>query len=457
MDLKAIAKRAAKSALDSVRPERLIEEQIIRDGAKLVVNGQIFNLEPVETIRLISFGKAGFPLASSLLPLIEDKLSAGVVTGVKTYEEKERISYFPAAHPLPDEWSLRAGQKALELALVTSQRDLLLLLISGGGSAHLCLPAEGLSLEDKRQTTRLLLTAGADIHQLNTVRKHLSRIKGGKLLRAAWPGKVINIIISDVIDNNLSDIASGPAWYDSSTFKDALKVLDETGVRTDVPASVKKVLDEGAAGMREETLKKSDEELKNSQAFIIGDNLKALYAAKAQLRVSGLETIILTSSDSGEARLAASSYIQTLRGWARKTREKGRAFCLLAGGELTVTVRGSGQGGRNTEFALACLIEMEKIRAELAGCDWLILSLATDGRDGTTDSAGAWISGQSWPQAEKAGLNPQDFLDNNDSYGFFEKTGGLVFTGLTGTNIMDLRFFFLAPAGALGPVTGSTG
>jgi len=160
MDLKAIAKRAAKSALDSVRPERLIEEQIIRDGPRLVVNGQIFNLEPVETIRLISFGKAGFPLASSLLPLIEDKLSAGVVTGVKTYEEKERISYFPAAHPLPDEWSLRAGQKALELALVTSQRDLLLLLISGGGSAHLCLPAEGLSLEDKRQTTRLLLTAG---------------------------------------------------------------------------------------------------------------------------------------------------------------------------------------------------------------------------------------------------------------------------------------------------------
>jgi glycerate-2-kinase len=445
MDLKTIARQAARAALDSVQPERLVAENIVREGSRLIINGEIFELGATSTIRLISCGKAGFPLAASLLPLIEDKLAAGVVTGVKEYEEKNRIVYFPAAHPLPDRWSVRAGQKALELALVTSHRDLLLLLISGGGSAHLCLPADGLSLEDKRTVTQLLLKAGADIHQLNTVRKHISKIKGGRLLEAAWPGKVLNIIISDVIDNKISDIASGPAWYDPSTYAEALEVLDITGLLPIVPVSVKNALEEGMAGWREETIKEDNRILENSRAFIIGDNLKALYAAKAEVRASGLQTVILTSSETGEARQVASSYIQKIRELSRKVKETGRAFCFLTGGELTVTVKGSGRGGRNTEFALACLLEMEKIRDELAGCDWLIVSLASDGRDGPTDSAGAWITGESSQLAAKAGLNPQKFLDNNDSYGFFEKIGGLIFTGQTGTNVMDLRFFFIAP------------
>ncbi|MDD8021325.1 MAG: DUF4147 domain-containing protein [Acidobacteriota bacterium] len=445
MDLKALARKAAKSALEAVSPERLIKEEVSRDGQKLIIDGQVFGLDSAGTIRLISCGKAGLRLASSLIPLIDDKLSAGVVTGAAGYEEKDRIVYFPAGHPLPNEWSLRAGQKALELALVSSPKDILLLLISGGGSAHLCLPAEGVSLEDKQIVTGLLLKAGADIHQLNAVRKHISRIKGGKLLQAAWPGRVINIIISDVADNNLSDIASGPAWYDSSTFPEALQVLDRTGLMGSVPYSVRRVLEEGVAGLREETLKKDDSILEKSRAFIIGDNLKALYAAKAEVRRSGLESVILTSSDAGEARQAAVSYIQKIRGLAGKVRKERRAFGLLAGGELTVTVKGNGKGGRNTEFILACLIEMEKNKEELEGCDWLIVSLATDGRDGPTDSAGAWVSRENAARASKMGLDPLAFLDNNDSYSFFEKAGGLILTGLTGTNVMDLRFFFLAP------------
>jgi len=446
MDLKTMARRAARAALDSVQPERLVAENVTRDGSRLVINGEIFELEASSTIRLISCGKAGFPLAASLLPMIEDKLAAGVVTGVKEYEEKDRIVYFPAAHPLPDEWSLRAGEKALEMALVTSHRDLLLLLISGGGSAHLCLPADGVSLEDKRTVTQLLLQAGADIHQLNTVRKHISKIKGGRLLEATWPGKVINVIISDVIDNNISDIASGPAWYDPSTYREALEALNKLGLISVVPVSVRNALEEGMAGLRRETLKEDNKILNNSRAFIIGDNLKALYAAKAEVRASGLQTVILTSSDAGEARQVASSYLEKIRSLSHKVKKEGRAFCFLAGGELTVTVKGSGRGGRNTEFALACLLEMEKIRGELSGCDWLIVSLASDGRDGPTDSAGAWINAESSQLAARAGLNPQNFLDNNDSYSFFEKIGGLIFTGPTGTNIMDLRFFFIAPA-----------
>jgi len=213
-----------------------------------------------------------------------------------------------------------------------------------------------------------------------------------------------------------------------------------------VPVSVKNALEEGIAGLRRETLKEDSKILENSRAFIIGDNLKALYAAKAEVRASGLQTVILTSSDAGEARQVASSYIEKIRSQSHKVKKEGRAFCFLAGGELTVTVKGSGRGGRNTEFALACLLEMEKIRDELSGCDWLIVSLASDGRDGPTDSAGAWINAESSQLAARAGLNPQSFLDNNDSYSFFEKIGGLIFTGPTGTNVMDLRFFFIVPA-----------
>ncbi|MCR4395466.1 MAG: glycerate kinase [Candidatus Saccharicenans sp.] len=445
LELKEVARQLSQVALGSVQPVRLVGENVRRDGDTLTVGGQKFKLTEFEKISLISFGKAGVPLAEALLPMIEDRLDAAVITGSQDFGQRGQLFYFPAAHPLPDDWSLKAGQKAYELALSLTEKDLLLVLISGGGSAHLCLPEEGVSLEDKRQITGLLLKAGADIKELNTVRKHLSRIKGGRLARAAWPARVVNLIVSDVIGNDLESIASGPTWHDSTTFTQAVAVLEKHALWPVCPESIKLVLEEGRAGLREETVKKGDRVLEKVRSFIIGDNLTALYAAKEAARQFGLETIILTSEDKGEAREAAHNYLGKLQEFSRKVREQKRAFCLLAGGELTVTVKGRGQGGRNTEFVLASLVEILGREQDFEGFDWLVMSLATDGRDGPTDSAGAWIGPESLARVRRLTLSPSSYLENNDSYSFFEQAGGLLKTGPTGTNVMDLRLFLLAP------------
>jgi glycerate-2-kinase len=445
MNLPELARKIGQAALEAVRPEKLIEETVKREGSWLYLAGEKIDLRKINKINLISFGKAGLKLAEAIWPLVEDKLGMAVITGAEAYRETGPAFYYPSAHPLPDEWSVAAGQKAYELALSCGADDLLLCLISGGGSAHLCLPEEGISLEDKRKVTELLLKSGADIKELNTVRKHLSRIKGGRLARAAWPARVVNLVISDVIGNDLENIASGPTYYDSSTFALALDVLHRRGVADCCPQAVLKILEEGKKGLREETVKKEDKIMERVKSFILGDNLKALLAAKEEARKHGLESIIIALDDFGEARVKAEEYIGKLATFLRKVREEKRAFCLLAGGELTVTVRGQGQGGRNTEFALAGLLAIKQRITEFSGLDWLVMSLATDGRDGNTDSAGAFVGEETLLEAEKKNLKPEAFLVDNDSYGFFKETGGLIFTGPTGTNVMDIRVFLLAP------------
>ncbi len=445
LNLKEIAQKLGQAALRAVRPERLVAENVVRDGRSLVIGGQKINLDDFERVQLISIGKAGPLLAEALLPLVGDRLEAAVITGSQEHLEKGKLSYFPAAHPLPDGWSLQAGRKAYELALSLAERDLLLMLISGGGSAHLCLPEEGVTLDDKRQVTELLMKAGADIRELNAVRKHLSRIKGGRLARAAWPAHLFNLIVSDVVGNDLESIASGPTWHDSTTFEQAIAILKKYSLWEDCPENIRRVLEEGRAGLREETVKKGDRVLEKVKPVIIGDNLRALYAAKEAARQFGLETVVLTSEDQGEAREIARNYLEKLGEFRRKVREQKRAFCLLAGGELTVTVRGQGLGGRNTEFVLASLVEILKNEEDYRGIDWLVMSLATDGRDGPTDSAGAFAGPESLEKIRATGISPRSYLDNNDSYHFFQEIGGLLKTGHTGTNVMDLRLFLLAP------------
>ncbi|MBC7364190.1 MAG: DUF4147 domain-containing protein [Candidatus Aminicenantes bacterium] len=447
MNLPELARKIGEAAINSVRPEKLIEEKVKREGSWLYLAGEKIDLEKINKINLISFGKAGQKLAEAIWPQIEDKLGTAVITGVKTHQEKGLAFYFPAAHPLPDEWSVAAGRQAYELALSCGPEDLLLVLISGGGSAHLCLPDEGLSLEDKRKVTDILLKSGADIKELNTVRKHLSKIKGGRLARAAWPARVVNLVISDVNGNDLENIASGPTYYDSSTFAQALDILRRKEVTDRCPQAVLHVLEEGKKGLREETVKKEDKVMERVKSFIIGDNLKALLSAKEEARNHGLESIVIALDDFGEARVKAEEYISQLITFVRKVREEKRSFCLLAGGELTVTVRGQGRGGRNTEFVLACLLAIKERIREFSGLDWLVMSLATDGRDGNTDSAGALAGRETLLEAEKKNLRLEAFLADNDSYGFFKEAGGLIFTGPTGTNVMDIRIFLLVPIG----------
>lgn len=323
------------------------------------------------------------------------------------------------------------------------------MLLSGGGSSQACLPAEGLSLADKRSVTGSLLRAGASIVELNTVRKHLSRFKGGHLAQAAYPATVLNLVLSDVSGNDLGTIASGPSHWDSSTPAQARAVLRKYGLWESAFPSVRRVIEAGLRGRTAETLKKGDRVFRAVESFILGDNRTALDAAAKRARELGFEARVLTSPDQGEAREAAGDYAALMQAIVNAGNRMGRRVCLIAGGELTVTVRGRGKGGRNSEFALAFLLEMMKRppveSAMIAGRKptWLVASLGTDGVDGPTDAAGAWASDAVAGRAKRLGLDPRAYLDRNDSYSFFKKTGSLIRTGPTGTNVMDLRLFLM--------------
>ncbi|MCK4828414.1 glycerate kinase, partial [bacterium] len=353
----------------------------------------------------------------------------------------EKISCLPASHPLPDEKSLKAARSILKLAEGIGENDLLFVLISGGGSAQICFPAEGISLDEKRLVTDMLLKAGANITELNTVRKHLSRIKGGRLAKTAFPGTVVSLVISDVIHNDLESIASGPVYWDSSTYYDTFQVLKKYEMWDKVPVSVQEVIKKGMEYKVEETVKKEDPVFKRVHNFIIGDNLKALRAAKNEAEKLGFKALILTSSDQGEAKDAAKNYVSLFENLVQAKKEDSRYLCLLTGGELTVTVEGDGLGGRNQEFVLAVFAEIEN---RLEGVvDWLVLSLGSDGIDGPTDAAGALVRPSTFKKARDLNLNPREYLDNNDSYNFFKQIGDLIVTGPTRTNVMDLRLFLV--------------
>ena len=316
------------------------------------------------------------------------------------------------------------------------EEDLAIILISGGGSALMVKPLEGISVEDKKRVTKLLLASGANISEINTVRKHLSKIKGGNLARVIFPGSIINLAISDVIGNSLEDIISGPTYWDSTTFYDAYSVLKKYKIWDKVPLSVQKTILRGIKGEVLETPKKTFKIFEKTSSFIIGNNRIALESAMRKAQKLGFDTEILTDSDSGEARERAIYYTSIFK----KLIQSEKSICLLSGGELTVTLKGKGKGGRNQEFILACLIEMSKISTDK---NWLIASIGTDGIDGPTDAAGAWVTPEILKKAKKLNLNPIEYLNNNDSYNFFSQTGGLIKTGPTKTNVMDIRIFLV--------------
>jgi glycerate 2-kinase len=440
--MKATYDRAEKiflAGLSAVEPGRLVRAGLKRENDKLRIQGREFDLDAWERIYVISIGKASRALAAGFMDVLGDRVSEGLVTcRPEELSWPDRLTGIPAAHPLPDAESVRAAELAVRLARRAGERDAVFFLVSGGGSSHLCLPAPGVSLEDKRGVTDGLQKAGADIRELNIVRKHISRIKGGGLAKEAFPATVISLVVSDVLGNDLEAIASGPAHWDSSTFADAVEILMRYGLWRDSPPSVKRVLESGAAGSVPETPKAGDRVFSGVHSFIIGDNRMALEAARAEAVASGFEATILDGADHGEARAAAASYCDRLLITGSSPARPDAPLCLLTGGELTVTVRGKGLGGRNTEFVLACLLNLSGM---IHG--WLVLSLGTDGRDGPTDAAGAWADESTKVRAAARGLDPGRFLAENDSYTFFKKAEGLIMTGPTGTNVMDLRILLL--------------
>jgi glycerate-2-kinase len=439
--LLAAARSVSRAALKSVRAGELFRRGVSRSWAKLVVQGRPYDLSRFRRVYLAAIGKSAPDLAGRAAALLGDRLEAGVVVCPPGAEIRlPGVACLAASHPLPDDRSVRAARALLRLARRAGEGDLLLVLLSGGGSAMACLPAPGLRLADKRRITSALLRAGAGIRELNAVRKHLSGIKGGRLAGAAYPASVLNLVVSDVIGNDLGVIASGPAHWDASTFRTARRVLERRGLWGGAPARVRAAIEEGLSGGRPETLRRSHPAFRRVRTHILGDNLTALRAAAERASRLGFETRILDAADSGEARAAAARYARLLEKRIARRRD-GRPLCFLAGGELTVTVRGGGRGGRNMEFCLAFLGEWSRRPGP-----WLVLSLGTDGRDGPTDAAGAWVAPSLVRRAERLGLDPAAFLRDNDSYGFFKRAGGLVKTGPTGVNVMDLRIFLFGQA-----------
>ena len=342
---------------------------------------------------------------------------------------------FEAGHPVPDENGLRGTEEIIKILKDMNENTLVVCLISGGGSALLVSPYEGISLVEKQKITELLLKAGADINELNTVRKHISKVKGGRLAEIAYPAKVISLILSDVIGDRLDVIASGPTAPDKTTFNDALKVLEKYRLIDKAPGSIIEVLQKGAEGFINETPKEGNTIFDNVENIIIANNRKALEAAKEKAESLGFKPEIISSEVAGEAKNVGKRLADIAR--SKRSNSSNRLNCLISGGETTVTVKGNGLGGRNMELALAFAIEIEGIKGIT------LLSAGTDGTDGPTDAAGAIVDGKTVRKARAIGLNPEEYLNNNDSYNFFKKIDGLFTTGPTGTNVMDIQIMVI--------------
>ncbi|MBE9502589.1 MAG: glycerate kinase, partial [Proteobacteria bacterium] len=390
-----------------------------------------------ERLFVIAAGKAAYSMCKAVEETLGDIINEGVaITKYDHGGELERIKLYEASHPLPDENGIIATREVIDLLENADEDTLVLCLISGGGSSLLVSPCDGITLEDKKKTTNLLLRAGADIKDLNCVRKHLSKVKGGRLAEIAAPASVISFILSDVIGDSLDVIASGPTVPDSSNYLDALRVMEKYEIRDQTPPSVLNMLSAGSIGLVGDTPKAGDEMFCRVKNDIICNIMSALEGAKLKAEELGFITEIRSSRIEGEAREAA----LTLADFAIKKKKSGggnKPLCFISGGETTVHVKGQGKGGRNMEFALAFAERIKGIEGIA------LLSAGTDGTDGPTDAAGAIVDGQSDVIAQQEGCDMKVYLNNNDSYSFFEKTEGLLITGPTGTNVMDIQIVLI--------------
>jgi len=400
----------------------------------MTIGRERVDLARVRQIVAVGLGKAAAPMAAAVEEILGDRIVRGVVVTKYGHAQPTRtIRIHEAGHPVPDDAGIAGAQAILDHVMGLGPDDLVLVLISGGGSALTPAPVDGITLAEKQALTKALLACGADIREMNTLRKHISRIKGGQLARAAAPARVFTLILSDIVGDPLDAIASGPTVPDPRTYADALAILDKYGIRHEIPASIRAHLEAGAAGKVRETPKPDDPLFERVTSVMVASNIQALEAAQAEAQRLGFQTMILSSFIEGETREIARMHAAL----ALEVRASGHPLrppaCLITGGETTVTLKGTGKGGRNQEFALAAALD-------IAGSpDVVILSAGTDGTDGPTDAAGALADGDTVARARAVGLSPQAALAGNDAYPFFERLGDLIITGPTRTNVMDVR------------------
>lgn len=423
-----------KAGLEAVNPIQAIRKHVTFQDDRLTVGNRMYNLADYEGVYVIGTGKASAAMAQAIEELLGERLKEGVVN-VKYGHlfPLRRIKVNEAGHPVPDEAGFRGTQEIIELLKKTKKTDLVLFLISGGGSALLPYPAEGLTLEDMQEVTKCLLEVGACIHEINALRKHLSQVKGGRLAKLAYPSTLISLMLSDVIGDDLDTIASGPTVPDKSTFADCLNILEKYQMRERIPHSVVEFIEEGARGKVDETPKAGDPVFERTLNLIVSSNIHAIRAAKKKAEELGYNTQILSTFVEGETKEVARVHAAVAKEILKTGNPVSRPACIISGGETTVTIRGEGLGGRNQEFVLAAAIDIDGLE------NVVVLSGGTDGTDGPTDAAGAVADGDTVKRATKKGLNAESYLQDNDSYHFFEPLGDLIITGPTHTNVMDLR------------------
>lgn len=435
----------ARSAIARVDPVSMVRDSVAIDGTNLRVtvgsSAVSVDLSAYRRIVVLGAGKASAAMARGLEAVLGSRIDCGLIA-VKYGHTAElaRVNLIEAGHPVPDERSVEAATRIARMAEEFDSDTLCIALISGGGSALLTLPSQdgptSLSLDDIQGTTSLLLGAGAPIQEINTVRKHLSGISGGRFCRMVHPGRLVALVLSDVVGDDLSSIASGLAVPDPSTFGDVSDICHRYGIFAALSPSVRSLIEAGVRGEVPETPKPGDGVFDRVDTAVIGSNALALGAARRRAEELGYNTLELTSQLTGEAREMAHLFTAIARDIKRGTGPVASPACILTGGETTVTLRGDGKGGRNQEMALAVLDEMAAAPDAYGGVSFL--SVGTDGNDGPTDAAGAFASTALLTEADGT-ARIRDALDRNDAYPFFQSCGGLYITGPTNTNVCDIQ------------------
>lgn len=428
------AVRIFNKGLEAVEPGLALKECCRREGENLFIGNRKYNLSAIKNIFVIGAGKATAPMAAAIEDILGEKITRGIINVKHGHTASlNRIKLIEAGHPVPDKNGEKGAGEILNLVESAGENDLVLCLISGGGSALLVLPAEGITLKDKQDSIKILLSCGATIHEINTIRKHTSGIKGGRLAKATYPATMVSLILSDVVGNDLDVIASGPSVPDPSTFEECMKIFKKYKITKNIPKEILSHIRKGASGKVPETPKEGYRIFKNTYNLIIAGNMEAINAARQESKKIGYKTLVLSSMIEGETRDVAKVHTAIAKEILKTGNPIPPPACILSGGETTVNITGSGLGGRNQEFVLAAAIDIAERK------NIVVLSGGTDGGDGPTDAAGAIADTNTFKRAESMCLNPLNFLLNNDSYHFFKQLNDLLITGPTNTNVMDLR------------------
>jgi hydroxypyruvate reductase len=442
-EMRRMAEAVFLKALSAVDPSKILKDRIRieKDHVQIRMEENLektFNLNTFNKIFLVGTGKASNSMAQAIEEIFGERITKGLITTKYGHLlPLKKTEIIEAGHPIPDQNGYEGAKKIQNLLKESGPNDLVIFLLSGGASALLPFPAEGIGLKEKQEVTQLLLDCGADIKEINTIRKHLSQMKGGWLAKWAYPSTVIGFILSDVVGDQLDVIGSGPTVPDPSTFEEALEILKKYDLLNEISPSIQKYLRLGKEGKKEETPKPGGVVFEKIYNSLIGSNILALCSAEKEAKSLGFNTLILSSSIVGETREAARFHSAIAKEVIFSGNPIPKPACILSGGETTVTLKGSGLGGRNQEFVLSGAIEIVGIEKVV------LLSGGTDGTDGPTDATGAVADHTTVHRAKSMGLDPKSHLENNDAYPFFQKLGDLLITGPTHTNVMDVRILLV--------------